>query len=299
MQKEVSSKTVRERVRRAAILPARYGFGAARLGRRIEQMVAFMDRWEFRPTIPVTASVLDRHPSVVRSLRGADLAIHGYHHRSYASMDTKQQAADLDAAISAFGRRGLVAEGFRAPYLAPGPATSRLLRSRRFVYDSSIPEFYLTDREPISDRAKKLAVMRYGRLTPVSSRKNDGSIMTELPVALPDDEILVDGLGIRSPSTLTRILRVMTDRALASARHLVLQVHPERFHIFAGALDSVLEKATEDGAWKTSLSDAAAWMVSGKSQPGNWPNGGPYAVSVTGDLDALSLSDFATRVLVT
>jgi len=299
MQKQESSKRFREKVRRVAMLPARYGLGPERMGRRIERMVAFMNRWEMRPTIPVTASVLDRYPGVISSLKGADLAIHGYHHRSYAGMSVEEQAADLDAAISAFGRHGLVAEGFRAPYLATNPATFRLLRSRRFVYDSSIPEFYLADGDSISHQAEQLADMRYGRRSSVPPSKKDGFGLTELRVALPDDEILVDGLGVRTSPALTRVLTAMVERAQTSGGHLILQIHPERFHILSDALHSVLDGATEHGAWKASLAEAAAWILLGKGGPGHWPDGRPYALSVTGDLDALSLADFASRVLVT
>lgn len=299
MQKQESSKGLREKVRRAALLPTRYGFGPERMGRRIERMVAYMSRWELQPTIPVTASVLDRYPSVISSLNGADLAIHGYQHRSYAGMTGEEQAVDLDAAISAFGRNGLVAEGFRAPYLATNPATFRALESRRFVYDSSVPEFYLASADLISHQAKQLADIRYGSMPAVPLSRKDTRALTELPVALPDDEILVDGLGVRTSPALARVLNSMVERARASGGHLILQIHPERFHIFADALHSVLDGATADGAWKPSLAEAAAWIIRGKGGPGHWPAGRPYALSVTGDLDALSLADFVSRVLVT
>ena len=298
MQQQDSSKGLRGKVSRVVVLPARYGLGPDRMGRRIERMIAFMSHWEAQPTIPVTASVLDRHPSVISSLRGADLAIHGYRHRSYANMSVDQQAADLDAAISAFGRHGLVTDGFQAPYLSTNPATFRLLKSRRFVYDSSVPEFSLAGVDSISRRAKKLADMRYGRTASVSRSDVAGSFI-ELPVALPDDEILVDGLGLRGASTLTRVVGAMADQARVSAGHLILQVHPERFHLFSDALRSVMEKVTEEGGWKASLAEVASWILAGKGGPGHWPGGRPYALSVTGDLDAVSLADFASRVLVT
>ena len=262
-------------------------------------MVALIDRWDFRPTIPVTASVLDRHPAIVSRLNGADLAIHGYHHRSYAEMTVQEQAADLDGAISAFGRHGLVTSGFRAPYLGTRPSTFSILISRRFVYDSSIPVFCLPEQDPISSRVHLLAEKRYGRTQSSTLRVRGGRPFTELPVALPDDEILVDGLGIRRASALSRVLTTMAERARVAAGHLILQVHPERFDIMSDALDSVLQKATDDGAWRSSLSEAAEWILSSRGGRGRWPDGAPYAVSVSGDLDAVSLADFAGRTRVT
>ena len=94
-------------------------------------------------------------------------------------------------------------------------------------------------------------------------------------------------------------LWAMADQARVSAGHLILQVHPERFHLFSDALRSVMEKVTEEGGWKASLAEVASWILAGKGGPGHWPGGRPYALSVTGDLDAVSLADFASRVLVT
>ena len=298
MQKQRFSKGLRETVRRVGFLSARYGLSPDRIGKRIERMIALMARWDTRPTIPVAGSVVDRHPSVISRLRGADLAIHGYHHRSYAGMTIEEQAADLDGAITAFARHGLVCAGFRAPYLATSSATFRLLRSRRFMYDSSIPEFYLGEGDPIFHRAKALTAKRYGPTLFRQAPTRQGSTLTELPVALPDDEILVDGLGLHAPSALGRILDAMVARARASEGHLILQVHPERFDIVSDALHSVLQKAADEGAWMPTLNDAAEWMMDARRGPGCWPRGGPYAVSVTGDLDALSLGDFAGRMRV-
>ena len=294
MQVQRATKGLVETVRRAALLPIRYGLGSNRIGIRVERMVGLMDRWEARPTIPITASVLDRHAGVLTHLAGADLAIHGYRQRSYADLTFDEQASDVDQAISAFARHGLTTSGFRAPYLGTNAATYRLLRSRRFTYDSSRSTFFLSDKDPTSSDARFLATKRYGQL-PQRRGVSDYLGLIQFSVALPDDEILVDGLGIRGTRALSRILLTMADQATASAEHLVLQVHPERFDILSGALEILLQEATDNGAWIPSLAEAAEWILSGRGASGRWPRGAPFAVSVTGDLDALSLADFGGR----
>jgi len=42
MQQQDSSKGLRGKVSRVVVLPARYGLGPDRMGRRIERMIAFM-----------------------------------------------------------------------------------------------------------------------------------------------------------------------------------------------------------------------------------------------------------------
>src|SRR5204863_7666809 len=84
MQVQRATKGLVETVRRAALLPIRYGLGSNRIGIRVERMVGLMDRWEARPTIPITASVLDRHAGVLPHPAGAALPILRSHHRSDA-----------------------------------------------------------------------------------------------------------------------------------------------------------------------------------------------------------------------
>ncbi len=299
MQSQEFSKGVAGTIRRVAFVPARYGLRPDRIVRRLRRMISLADRWGLDATIPVTASALDRHPGIVTSLSGVDLAIHGYNHVSYADLTIEEQNADIAGAKAAFIRHGVQTTGFRAPYLRLHPATYAILRSNGFVYDSSLPDLFLPESDPAYQSVSSLSGMRYANFRSLTRRADAATAsLIEFPVALPDDEILVDGLGIRRSSTLSRILGTMVEHAARSGRHLVLQIHPERFDFFSDALNLVLQKASDDGAWKASLAQASAWAISRGGQPGNWPNGSPYALSLTGDLDAVSLADFVARVWV-
>jgi len=294
MAAERAGKGFRGSIRRAAVLPERYSLGAARIRARLKEMTECLGRWDMVPTIPATASALDRHPEIVREIAGVDHAIHGYRHVAYASRPGREQAGDLDRAIESFTRHGLKCHGFRAPYLSADETTLALLQERRFLFDSSGRQFLLPQSHPLADEAMRLATVRYHEVVRGPILPEARGSLVEIPVALPDDEILVDGLEISNPSTLTDVFMAMFREARSSGSLLVLQVHPERFHLCLEAVRSVLTEATEVGAWKATLSEVATWTLKHESR--TWPDGHPMAVAVSGDLDAVSLGDFTRRL---
>lgn len=288
-------KGLTESLRRVALLPARYGITEDKLRQRVRAMTQQLARWEVVPTIPATAIALERHPAILKEYRQADPAVHGYHHMAYRGLDMQEQARDLDAARETFVRLGIPVRGFRAPYLRADRTTSKLLVKRGFAYDSSSAWFGLPASHAATPAAMELVQTRYGQVsTEPGELWMEGGI-PELPVALPDDEILIDGLGIRSPAVIGRVLDAMFKSGSQSGRLLVLQVHPERYHFYTEALDAFLQSAKDAGAWTASLSEIASWVV--KTRGRGWPGGCQTACAISGDLDAVTVSDFGHRVL--
>ncbi len=283
-------------VYRAALLPVRYGISPDRLVSRLTRMTALMSRWDTQPTVPVTASTLERHPDLLRGLRDADVAIHGYRHVSYADLSLDEKRSDLESACAVFAKHGLVAQGFRAPYLRADQETFSLLRDRGFLFDSSNTRFALPVGHSVARAARDLAGSRYA----MASRSPSASMPPtpiDMPVSLPDDEILVDGLGIRTTRGLSSVFEAMMESASSAGSHLVLQIHPERFHICEAAVERLVETASDAGAWLTTLSGAANWILHSAGGTRGWPEGHSFALSVTGDLDSVALQDFARRSL--
>ena len=282
-------------VYRASLLPVRYGISPDRIVSRLVRMIAMMARWDSRPTIPITASVLERHPEILRSLRDADLAVHGYRHISYEDLPFDEKRSDLDAACTVFSNLGLLLRGFRAPYLRADRETLDLVRSRGFLFDSSSTQFALPGGHPITRAVRLLIASRYGTDSVVPSVAMHPTLV-EMPVSLPDDEILVDGLGLRNTTGLWHAFEAMMEMAFSTGSHLILQVHPERFHICEAALELLIEKAVDAGGWLTPLSEASDWIVRSPGGSRRWPDGHSFALSITGDLDAASIGDFASRI---
>jgi hypothetical protein len=275
---------------RLTLLPRRYGFTTAKIRRRLRGMIELLQKIDMTPTIPITAQTLERHPELRLELETVDPAVHGYRHVAYASMSAAEQGRDLDAAKGVFVRHGLPTCGFRAPYLAANETTRQLLYQAGFVYDSSTPYFVALPGEDLMVEARRMAESRYGPALQKSIPLRVASGLVELPVALPDDEILVDGLGVTNPETITRVLDRMLTTTSAERCPLVLQIHPERFSLFADAVRCVAKRAEDLGAWRASLSEIADRA----SRHG--ADGGPsFVFAVTGDLDATTLWDFGAR----
>jgi len=282
-------------VKRSAFLPLRYGLSPAKTRRQLQLMISSLHRLEVTPTINLTAYNLDSCPDIVRDLDGVDVGIHGYRHLPYSNLSPKDQACDLDRAIAAFRRHGLPTKGFRGPYLKTNDVTRKVLESRGFTYDSSIPRMSFGMGGALTSRLAVLARTRYGEVDSSPSFPTKVGGLVEIPVSLPDDELIVDGMGVRKVSTMKRILGLMLERTMATSSLLVLQIHPERYSYCAEAINSVVKSAAAAGAWRPSLTEIAEWMVRRSDGSSSWFNGYPFALVVTGDLDALSLPDFVHR----
>jgi len=288
------SRGIAGSLQRVSMLPGRYGLSPARMRARLSLMASTLNPWDVTPTIPVTAVTLEAYPEVVEDLDQVEVALHGYHHLGYSGRPRAAQASDLDSGLEALKRCELHVEGFRAPYLQADGVTFGLLRDRGILYDSSVPWLALPPDHPLRSDLAELAARRYGF---VADRPSDfAEPVIELPVCMPDDEMLVDGLRIRNPAILRRIFESMLDVVARDGSLLLLQIHPERFHVCASAIESVLARATQLGAWKAPLRDIARWVQRRGGVRTSWPRGSPFAVAVTGDLDAVTLWDFARRV---
>jgi len=248
------------------------------------------------PTIGVTASNLDHHPRISSDLAGLDLIVHGYRHVSYGVLSEAEQARDLDRACFAFSASGLRARGFRAPYLGTNSATFRILRERGFVFDSSRVCFALQTQDKFQSAVLRHAEARYGRVETTPQHPYLESDIVELPVSLPDDELLIDALGLRNTDLILRIFKSMLSNVAHRGSALVLQIHPERFGLCRAAIEAVLSEATDLGGWKTNMTQLAEWIGTHHGSAQAWPDGHAFAIAITGDLDALTIADFRRRL---
>ena len=84
--------------------------------------------------------------------------------------------------------------------------------------------------------------------------------MTEIPVSVPDDDILVERMGLSDGSLLQGILMGMYTRAQKKNGILVIQAHPERFAYYQNAFTKLIQRVKEQNqAWIAPLRDIARW----------------------------------------
>ena len=289
------SKTARQRIRRAFLLPSRYGFSSTRFLGNLERMTALLKRHEVVGTFPITAMVLKRHRELAGILDGMEVAVHGLRHRDFTGLETKRQIAMMKEAAGIFRSVGLQATGFRAPYLRWSDSMMDAVTGTGFLYDSSIPVGWSCGNEFDSLAGMTKALRSYGIGGTTNGLPTMRGRLIELPVAIPDDEILIDRLGFTNPEQLSRALTAMTTAAMQSGGHLVLQLHPERFSIFEKVLDDMLTRVLGEGVWVAPLREIAMWLLEKRPGEHNWPQEAPYALTVSGDIDAVTLNDFIVR----
>ncbi len=286
-----------QRFRRALMLPRRYGLTSKRFLRNLKDMVALLKRRGVVATFPMTVTVLERHLELANMLNGMDMAVHGFRHRDISHLDTASQASIMKVATERFRSFGLEATGFRAPYLRWSESTIEAAAATGFLYDSSMPAGWSCGTELDSRTDVKIALAAYGIEAISTHSPSLRGKLIEMPVALPDDEILIDRLGVTEFEGLSRAMTAMADSAILSSGHLVLQLHPERFHFFGEALDNMLDHAFSKRAWVAPLRDVAKWWLKRTPDGPRWPDSASCALTISGDIDAVTLGDFVVRRL--
>lgn len=294
---KTNPKSGGQRFRRALLLPRRYGLTPRRFLRNLEGMVALLRKHHVVGTFPVTAMVLERHPEIAKTLNGMDVAVHGLRHKDISHLDVAGQASIMRMAIQSLRSHGLEATGFRAPYLRWSDSMLEAITSAGFLYDSSMPVGWTCGFDIDSDMSVKNALAAYGAEAIGTHLPSIRGRLVEMPVALPDDEIMIDRADVAMPQEFSRALMSMMDSAVLSSGHLVLQLHPERFHLFGKVLDDILVHASSKKAWIAPLKDVARWWLERKPEGLKWPDGASCALTISGDIDAATLGDFVARGL--
>jgi hypothetical protein len=85
----------------------------------------------------------------------------------------------------------------------------------------------------------------------------------EIPVSLPDDEIMLDRMYIHDADFLGRMWNAILEKSYARGELFTLQLHPERIDFFADAVHELLAnaRAKKPGVWIATLDEIASWWV--------------------------------------
>jgi peptidoglycan/xylan/chitin deacetylase (PgdA/CDA1 family) len=284
---------------RTATVLSRFGPTASLMARRLERYDEITAEFGIRPTWPTTACVLARHPDALApfSGRGVELAVHGLVHGDHALLDRTRQRDTIARALELFDREGLRPTGFRGPYLRYNDATLEALRELGFRYHSSQAVIFpLRDGEPRPERAAafamalKLYSARDARRVAVTPRLLDGIV--DIPVALPDDEILLDRLRFDIDERTAELLHVL-ELTYERGELFTMQVHPERIPELAGPIGAVLAdaRARRPAVYIARLDEIADWWLRrARFQLAVARTGdGRYRVRFVGDGDATLL----------
>ncbi len=253
---------------RTASVLARFGPTASVMAKRLARYEEITAEFGIRPTWPTTACVLARHPGVLAPFagRGVELAVHGLVHGDHALLDRQRQRDTIARALEIFDREGLRPTGFRGPYLRYNAATLEVLRELGFRYHSSQAVIFPLRGAPRPERAASFAMAldlysaRDAERVAVTPRLLDGIV--DIPVALPDDEILLDRLRFDDDERTAEMLHVL-DLTYDRGELFTLQVHAERIGELAGAIGATLAAARRrrPAVFVAPLEEIAVWWL--------------------------------------
>ena len=265
----IQSKGFRQLGKRALAIRRRYGVTPGKMMQAFEQLLSTLEEYGCRATFPVTAVTLARHPAPIRQLqeRGMELAVHGWTHVSLDCYSKEQQREHLCRALNVFIQHGIRAKGFRSPYLCRNDTIREVVEAAGFRYLSNDP--ILWDGIGGSDwpggnaQACQQVVDFYAPWMSneyLSLPTVQGQIV-EIPVSLPDDEMLVERLGANSSAQIAQIWTGILHQTYAREELFTIQLHPERAAICAPALRHVLSEAHSctPPVWIACLAEIAEW----------------------------------------
>jgi peptidoglycan/xylan/chitin deacetylase (PgdA/CDA1 family) len=254
-------------VARTATVVSRFGATTSAMARRLDRYDTITSGFGIRPTLPATACVLARHPELLRRYaeRGIEIALHGLVHGDHAVLDERRQRETIERAVGIFERHGFQPSGFRGPYLRYNAATLDVLRALGLRYHSSqavsIP-LLAADPGASATASYQLALRLYSavdaRRVAVTPRLEGG--LVDMPVAVPDDEILLDRLRLDGTAR-TAEWRHILGITYARGELFTIQLHPERIDELGDALSAVLSDARRlrPAVYVARLDDIASW----------------------------------------
>jgi len=259
-------------VTRIGSIGSRFGPTPRRIVSCLEAFLETTDQHGCAPTFAITATVLGRHPAVGHMLleQGAEVAVHGYVHTDYSRLPYAQQVEHLRRAREVFDHCGVPHRGFRAPYLFWNESLLRAVDEVGLTYDSSLLVGWdVVNQEKALEKGWNWA--EYQRLMAIHRPQSANKVLSlptvvvngivELPASYPDDESLVDWLGVRQPEDVTRLWLEAFRMAHERGELFTLQLHHERVPFCRPALEGVLAEARDarPSVWIATLGEIADW----------------------------------------
>jgi peptidoglycan/xylan/chitin deacetylase (PgdA/CDA1 family) len=256
-------------LKRARSITSRYGFTPAKMDQALHLFAQILRRFDCGASFPITTVALKRHSNTITKYldQNIEFAVHGYTHIDYSQLAPEQLLAHLHRAREAFADVGITAVGFRSPYLRQGTDLEAAIEAAGFSYRSN--QSVMWDVLEADDFASstydgyKRAINFYnawsGSERPSLPRLHNQVV--EIPVSLPDDEILLDRLGGETNGLVERAWRRILSQTHRREELFTIQLHPERIVGCVDGLSAVLAEARTlaPSVWFARLDEIAAW----------------------------------------
>ena len=251
---------------RVGKLLRRYGLRATKAKQRTSRFVELLARYECAPTLATPGAVVAKHPAFMRELRdaGVELAIHGFDHVDFRSLSRDDARSQFTRATAAYGDAGIPFKGFRCPYLSFSHDMDGIVPEGLLGYSSNDAIWWDVLQGGGADRTVIFdSLVDFYRATPAATSlvlPHTIDRLVEIPVSLPDDLQLLDGLGTGDAGVRDAWLELLRQSHSRGSVFVVL-FHPESFDLCAGALEGLLAgaRSLDPPVWIARLGDVADW----------------------------------------
>jgi len=251
---------------RAKRLNQRYNVDAGKAIARIQHCLEVLEPYDCPPTFFVPAVVARRNLTFIRELQaqGCEIGVHGYQHVDMKSYSASDASSQLVHAAERFIDMGLEVYGFRCPYLSASDELLHELPKNLFKYSSNRAIQWSYRNQAVNVPQRFFETLQEFYL-PLSAESNMSlpwmqEDMVEVPVCVPDDLQLYDGLDC----TLEEISGLWSDLLQQTQQRgelFNLIFHPELSKLCDGPFVAVLKEARQapNKVWVTRLRDISAW----------------------------------------
>jgi len=256
-------------LKRARSIANRYGLTPAKMDQALHLFVQTLRRFNCGATFPLTTVALKRSGNTITKYldQNIEFAVHGYTHIDYSRLAPEEQLAHLRRARQAFADVGIIAVGFRSPYLRRGPHLHAAIEAAGFSYVSNQPVMWdVIEPDALTpsiyanyERAIEFYDPWYANGRPSLPQLCDQVV--EIPVSLPDDEILLDRLDGETNGLVEKAWRRVLSQSYQRGELFTIQLHPERIAGCAEGLSAVLAEARSltPRVWVARLDEIATW----------------------------------------
>jgi peptidoglycan/xylan/chitin deacetylase (PgdA/CDA1 family) len=255
-------------VRRLGKLLRRYGLSTKKAKQRTWRLVRMLERRGCAPTLATPGSIVAKHQRFMVDLAaaGVELAIHGFDHVDFRGLTAEASLRQMMQSADAFERAGIAFRGFRCPYLSYSHDMKGFVPDGLFTYSSNEAVWWHVAEIPEQDGKRRVILDHLSRFYGASSAAESLVLprfvaeLVEIPVSLPDDLQLLDGLG-EGETTIGDVWIDLLHKSHARGSIFTLLMHPETFDVCEGAFDRLLAEASSlsPPVWFARLGDVADW----------------------------------------
>ncbi len=256
-------------LKRGRSLVNRYGLTPNKMDQALQLLVQTLQRFDCAASIALTAVVLERNVGTIAKYidQNIEFVVHGYTHIDYSQLSLEEQLEHLNRARKIFAAANIAVTGFRSPYLRQDVHLNMAIENSGFSYVCNQPVMWdVVDVDAFISSTCSSYERALGFYAPWSASERPSlprlcGNLVEIPVSLPDDEILIDRLDGTTGDLVEQTWQRILAETYQRGELFTLQLHPERMSLCLDGLSSVLTeaRALTPSVWIARLDEIGAW----------------------------------------